>query len=78
MNCWTPRFGGASATGSRWIFPLADLRQKMWAEFVYLEFTPREIELLVDLSEGFSGSDIHEVCVRLQRRRITTHKNPPN
>ena len=53
-------------------FPDADLRRKMWAEFsVELQFTALEIALLVDLSEGFSGSDINEVCVRLRRRRIT-------
>ena len=53
-------------------FPSADLRRKMWAEFSgELQFTARKIELLVDLSEGFSGSDINEVCVRLRRRRIT-------
>ena len=53
-------------------FPTADLRRKMWAEFTGdLLFTAREIELLVDLSEGFSGSDLSEVCVRLRRRRVT-------
>ena len=58
-------------------FPSADLRRKMWTAFVGpLQFTAREIELLVDLSEGFSGSDIHEVCVRLHRRRITTQQSP--
>ena len=58
-------------------FPAADLRRKMWVEFSgELQFTAREIELLVDLSEGFSGSDIHEVCVRLERRRITKHQSP--
>ena len=58
-------------------FPTSDLRRKMWTEFRgELQFSPREIELLVDLSEGFSGSDIHEVCVRLERRRITKHQSP--
>jgi hypothetical protein len=58
-------------------FPSAELRRKMWTAFIGpLQFTAREIELLVDLSEGFSGSDIHEVCVRLQRRRITTQRPP--
>jgi SpoVK/Ycf46/Vps4 family AAA+-type ATPase len=53
-------------------FPAADLRRPMWTIFSGdLQFTAREIELLVDLSDGFSGSDIHEVCVRLRRRRIT-------
>ena len=58
-------------------FPAADLRRNMWAEFSgELQFTAREIELLVDLSEGFSGSDINEVCVRLHRRRITRKEFP--
>lgn len=58
-------------------FPTPEMRQQMWAQFLgELEFTPREIELLVDLSEGFSGSDINEICVRLRRRRITAQKPP--
>jgi hypothetical protein len=58
-------------------FPSSAERQLMWAQFVSpLSFAPREIELLVDLSEGFSGSDIREVCLRLQRRRIASQKDP--
>jgi ATPase family associated with various cellular activities (AAA) len=58
-------------------YPGADLRRKMWGSYSQeLQLTAREIELLVDLSEGFSGSDIHDVCVRLQRRRITTKQFP--
>jgi hypothetical protein len=58
-------------------YPGADLRRKMWESYSQeLQLTAREIELLVDLSEGFSGSDIHDVCVRLQRRRITTKQFP--
>ncbi len=58
-------------------FPTADLREKMWKEFsVGLEFTDREIALLVDLSEGFSGSDIREVYVRLRRRQLTKQQHP--
>jgi len=58
-------------------FPAADLRETMWAAFsAGLEFTEREVALLVDLSEGFSGSDIHEVCVRLRRRQITKQQHP--
>ncbi|MBZ5525887.1 MAG: AAA family ATPase, partial [Acidobacteriia bacterium] len=57
-------------------FPSAELREKMWEQFISpLQFTAREIELLADLSEGFSGSDIYEVCVRLHRRRITTQQS---
>lgn len=58
-------------------FPSAELRRKMWTAFVGpLHFAAREIELLVDLSEGFTGSDIHDVSVRLLRRRITRPKAP--
>ncbi len=37
---------------------------------------PRDMRLLADLSDGFSGSDIHEACLRLHRTRITTGQNP--
>jgi len=58
-------------------FPSPDLRQQMWTQFIKpLRFSRRDIALLVDLSEGFSGSDIQEVCLRLHRRRITTKKHP--
>lgn len=58
-------------------FPSADLRRTMWENFAKeLHFSLRDIDLLVDLSEGFSGSDINEVCVRLQRRRITKQQVP--
>lgn len=58
-------------------YPSAELRQKMWTAFIApLPLAEREIEMLVDLSEGFSGSDIHEVCARLNRRRIITQEAP--
>lgn len=58
-------------------FPTSELRQQLWEAFLgKLKFSPRDLELLVDLSEGFSGSDIHEVCLRLQRRRITQQETP--
>ena len=58
-------------------FPGADLRRKMWENFAKeLHFSLRDTELLVDLSEGFSGSDINEVCVRLQRRQLTKQQFP--
>ena len=58
-------------------FPAADLRRKMWEAFsAELQFRAREIELLTNLSEGFSGSDINEVCVRLHRRWITRKEFP--
>jgi SpoVK/Ycf46/Vps4 family AAA+-type ATPase len=58
-------------------FPGADLRRTMWEHFAKeLHFSRRDTELLVDLSDGFSGSDINEVCVRLQRRRLTKQHFP--
>jgi ATPase family associated with various cellular activities (AAA) len=58
-------------------FPSAEERQLMWVQFISpIQFTPREIEVLVDLSEGFSGSDIREVCLRLHRRMSATQKTP--
>jgi hypothetical protein len=58
-------------------FPSAEQRHVLWTQFISpVEFPAREIELLVDLSEGFSGSDIREVCLRLHRRQIATQKHP--
>jgi SpoVK/Ycf46/Vps4 family AAA+-type ATPase len=58
-------------------FPTAELREKMWTAFSgTLDFTEREIALLVDLSEGFTGSDIREVYVRLRRRQLTKQQHP--
>src|SRR3984957_15271771 len=58
-------------------FPSAEQRQVMWAQFIApLRFTARDMDLLVDLSEGFSGSDIREVCLRLHRRRAAMQKRP--
>jgi hypothetical protein len=58
-------------------YPDAVIRAEMWAQFMRsLEFDDRDVELLVDLSEGFSGSDIEEVSRRLKRRRITIDQPP--
>jgi MoxR-like ATPase len=55
-------------------FPAADLRLQMWSGFLrhsQIDFNSRDLNLLVDLSEGYTGSDIQEVCRRLHRRHIT-------
>src|SRR5580698_8080327 len=58
-------------------FPSQEQRQKMWTSFSgTLNFTDREIALLVDLSDGFTGSDIREVYVRLRRRQLTKQEHP--
>jgi len=57
-------------------FPTVELRQQMWRQFLHpINFSERAIKLLVDLSEGFSGSDIREVCQRLYRRQITDQRS---
>ena len=58
-------------------YPSEDSRQKLWLQFLPpLKFQDRDIDLLVDLSEGFSGSDIEEVCNRLRRRKFTNKYDP--
>jgi SpoVK/Ycf46/Vps4 family AAA+-type ATPase len=58
-------------------YPTEDQRRQMWLGFLRpIELTERDLHLLVDLSEGFSGSDIQEVCRRLNRRRITSQTVP--
>jgi AAA+ superfamily predicted ATPase len=47
------------------------LRKQMWSAFAEpLPFQSRDIELLADLTEGFSGSDIQEICLRLRRKQV--------
>ncbi len=53
--------------------PDNELRLRMWEEFFApIELEMRELKVLADLSEGFSGSDIRETCVRLKRRHYAT------
>ena len=57
--------------------PDEQMRHRMWVNFSRpIEFTKRELTLLVDLSDGFSGSDIHDVCVRLNRYGLSSNKPP--
>jgi DNA replication protein DnaC len=59
-------------------FPTSEMRRKMWEQYLTpIEFNEKEISLLEDLSEGFSGSDIQEVCLRLRRNQII-NKTPPH
>jgi len=58
-------------------FPTNPLRFQMWSQFLdTIEFSEHDLKILVDLSEGFSGSDIQDVCRRLNRRRITMQLAP--
>lgn len=51
--------------------PTAEQRRQMWADFsAPIEFSTRDLEVLTDLTEGFSGSDIRETWARLRRRSL--------
>jgi SpoVK/Ycf46/Vps4 family AAA+-type ATPase len=57
--------------------PTAEQRARMWADFVSpLVFSERELTLLADLSEGFTGSDIREASARLRRRQVALGMAP--
>ncbi len=58
-------------------YPDHEMRTRMWHDFLEpLSFSRRDIVLLSDLSDGFSGSDIQEACLRLHRRRVTLREQP--
>jgi ATPase family associated with various cellular activities (AAA) len=49
--------------------PTDDQRRQMWIDFsAPLTFPPKDLDVLADLTEGYSGSDIREICSRLRRR----------
>jgi len=57
--------------------PGIELREKMWHEFLKpIKWTEKNYFILADLSDGFSGGDIKEVCLRMKRQLILTKKNP--
>ena len=54
------------------VHPDAALRRKLWEQFLpSVPKRKKDLFVLVDLSDGFSGADIHEVCLRLERKQIT-------
>ncbi|HMG68882.1 MAG TPA: ATP-binding protein [Chitinophagaceae bacterium] len=58
-------------------YPNQTLRQDMWQKFLPpVRFSEKEVALLVDLSEGFSGADIQDVCTRLKRKKIVQNETP--
>ena len=57
--------------------PPAPMRAEMWLAFLKpISFSNRDVALLVDLSDGFSGSDIYEASLRLHRKRVTEQTLP--
>lgn len=58
-------------------YPDSTLRSAMWNSFLApITWPDRFIELLTDLSEGFSGGDIQEVSARLKRKKIAANLDP--
>ena len=57
--------------------PPATMRAEMWLAFLKpISFSDRDVALLVDLSDGFSGSGIYEASLRLHRKRVTEQTLP--
>lgn len=57
--------------------PSREQRAHIWLSFIEpVTFSERSIGILADLSEGFSGSDIREICTRLRRRQSISGKPP--
>jgi len=56
-------------------YPTAKEREELWAEFLRpIPSSRRELSLIADISEGFSGSDIREAALRMHRQRVTSGK----
>ena len=54
------------------VHPDSALRRKLWEQFLpSVPKRKKDLAALVDLSDGFSGADINEVCLRLERKQIT-------
>lgn len=58
-------------------YPGSKLRLQLWKQFFPTSLARKKDWLaLADLSEGFSGSDIQEVCLRLKRKEVTEKTAP--
>jgi SpoVK/Ycf46/Vps4 family AAA+-type ATPase len=58
-------------------YPDSEMRSEMWQMFLKpIVWSERHVQLLSDLSEGFSGADIQEVCARLKRKQIAARIQP--
>ena len=56
-------------------YPSRRERRKMWSTFLSDLHVPiRDLPVLTDLSDGFSGSDIRETALRLRRQEIALEK----
>jgi SpoVK/Ycf46/Vps4 family AAA+-type ATPase len=53
-------------------YPDVKQRKLLWEEFLPKEkVQKKELIALIDLSQGFTGADIQEACLRIHRKRIT-------
>ena len=58
-------------------YPNATMRHKLWEQFLpTLPTRKKDLLALVDLTDGFSGADIQEVCLRLHRKQVTDKIEP--
>ena len=58
-------------------YPSLNERCKMWSTFLGDLRTPiRDLDVLADLADGFSGSDIREAALRLRRQEIALANAP--
>lgn len=56
-------------------YPSRTEREQMWSAFLgRIPATTRDLAVLADLSDGFSGSDIREAALRLRRQEIASEK----
>ncbi|TCF96625.1 hypothetical protein BZM26_36590 [Paraburkholderia strydomiana] len=57
-------------------YPNLERRRQMWSDLIGLsDLSGHHLDLIADLSEGFTGSDIREVWVRV-RRRARSERTP--
>ena len=58
-------------------YPDDIMRRGMWRTFLApIDWSDRNLALLADVSEGFSGADIQEVSARLKRKKIAANLSP--
>lgn len=58
-------------------YPDESVRTEMWRMFLApIAWPDRDLVLLADLAEGFSGADIQEVAARLKRKKVAANLDP--
>lgn len=58
-------------------YPQPQLRAQMWRIFLQpWAFSVKQIAILTDLSDGFSGSDLRSVALRLHHRQVIRGSDP--